>query len=86
MAEEQIGLVTHYFSKIGVAVFKIEKGSLKVGDTIHIKGRTTDFQQKVTSMQVEHENIEEAKPGDDIGMKVDEQVRGNDKVFKVAEE
>ena len=54
-------------------------------DTIHIKGATSDFTQKVESMQIEHESIEEAKPGDDIGMKVAEHVREHDKVFKVEE-
>ena len=84
MAETEIGKITHYFSKIGVAVIELSQG-LKVGDKIHIKGATTDFTQTVDSMQIQHEKIEEAKPGDDIGMKVAEQVREHDKVFKVEE-
>ena len=83
MPEEEIGAVEHYFSKIGVSVVNIAKGSLKVGDTIHIKGATTDFQQKVASMQIEHEKIPEAKKGDAIGMKVKDHVRQHDKVFKI---
>ncbi|HDN17770.1 MAG TPA: hypothetical protein ENF41_01810 [Candidatus Bathyarchaeota archaeon] len=83
--EEEIGVVTHYFTKIGVAVVKIERGSLKVGDKIHIRGHTTDFTQLVESMQVEHEPIQEATPGQSIGLKVVERVREGDKVYKIIE-
>ncbi|MBM3298219.1 MAG: hypothetical protein FJY83_11565, partial [Candidatus Aminicenantes bacterium] len=62
--EEEIGRITHYFSKIGVGVLEITQGELKVGDTIHIKGHTTDFFQKVESMQVEHAPVQSAKKGD----------------------
>ena len=78
---EEVGVVTHYFSKIGVAVIKVS-GELSVGESLHFKGATTDFSQKLESMQVEHENIEKAKPGDDIGLKTAERVREGDKVFK----
>jgi len=80
MAEKQIGKITHFFDKIGVAVVELSSG-LKVGDTIHIKGGTTDFTQEVDSMQVEHKEVQKAKKGDAIGMKVAERVRVNDKVF-----
>ncbi len=83
--EVEIGKVTHYFSKIGVAVVELTD-SLKVGDTIHIKGHTTDFTQQVESMQVNHNAIQEAKAGDAIGLKVIDKVREGDKVFKVVEE
>ncbi|OYT66292.1 hypothetical protein B6U74_01310 [Candidatus Bathyarchaeota archaeon ex4484_205] len=83
--EEEIGVVMHYFTKIGVAVVKIERGSLKVGDKIHIRGHTTDFTQLVESMQVEHEPIQEATPGQSIGLKVVERVREGDKVYKIIE-
>ncbi|MFH1590195.1 MAG: hypothetical protein ABIB43_06525 [archaeon] len=83
MAEEEIGFITHYFSHIGVGVINIRKGKLKVGDKIHVKGATTDFTQKIESMQVEHKSIKEAKKGDDIGLKVKDHVREYDKVFKV---
>ena len=79
---KEIGKVTHYFSHIGVAVIKLEK-NIKLGDTIRIKGATTDFTQKIDSMQVDHKDIEEAKPKDDIGMKVAEPVREHDIVYKV---
>ncbi len=83
MAEEmQVGKVTHYFAKIGVAVIEITDGSIKVGDEIHIKGHTSDFKQKVNSMQVEHEKVELAESGQSIGVKMDEPVRANDLVYK----
>ncbi len=80
--EMQVGKVTHYFTKIGVAVLEVTGGSIKVGDEIRIKGHTTDFRQKVKSMQMEHENIEMAEPGQSIGMEVEEPVRANDLVYK----
>ena len=84
MGEEEIGKVTHYFTKIGVAVIEVT-GNLKVGDTIHIKGATSDFTQKVDSMQVEHKNVDEAKAGDSVGLKVAEHAREGDTVYKVTE-
>jgi hypothetical protein len=74
-----------FFDKAGVAVIELE-GILKVGDEIQIKGATTDFEQKVDSIQVEHKNIESAKKGDAVGLKVKEKVRLNDLVFVVDEE
>ena len=83
MAEQLIGQVTHYFSKAGVAAVKITEGELRVGDTIHVVGHTSDFTQKVESMQVEHEAIEMAKVGDEIGLKIIEHAREHDNVFRV---
>lgn len=83
MGEEiQIGKVTHYYPKISVAVVEVTEGSIKAGDELHIKGHTTDFRQKVASMQVEHEKVEMAQPGMSVGMKVDEPVRAHDVVYK----
>lgn len=83
MAEEmQVGRVSHYFSKIGVAVIDVTDGSIKTGDEIRIKGHTTDFKQKVASMQIEQDKIEVAEPGQSIGMKVNEPVRQHDVVYK----
>lgn len=79
--EKEIGKIFSYFSKIGVAAIKLT-GVLKVGDTIHIKGATTDFEQKVDSMQTDNKPIKSAKKGDDIGIKVKDRVRPNDKVYK----
>ncbi len=77
----EIGKITHFFSKIGVAVIELKK-PLKVGDTIALKGPTTDFEQRVDSMQIEHENVKEAKAGQSIGLKVAERVRETDAVYK----
>ena len=81
--EEEIGKITHYFSKISVGVIEIEKGELRVGDTIHIKGHTTDLYQKVGSLQVEHQPVEMIKAGEQAGLKVEGPVREQDRVFKV---
>jgi translation elongation factor EF-1alpha len=82
MAEREIGKVDHYFSNLGVAVIELAD-ALKVGDRIHIQGATSDFEQEVTSMQIEHEPVAEAKVGEAIGLKVNEKVRDGDKVFAV---
>jgi translation initiation factor IF-2 len=85
MPEEEIGKITDYFRKIEVAAIDITQGTLSVGDTIHIKGHTTDFTQVVESMQIEHENVQTAKAGDSIGIKVKDHVRDHDQVYKVTE-
>ncbi|GAG47597.1 unnamed protein product [marine sediment metagenome] len=86
MAEEKrIGVVTHYFGKITVAIIKIEEEVLKIGDTIHFKGHTSDFTQKVESMELEHKTVQEAKVGDSIGIKISEHAREGDVVHKVIE-
>lgn len=84
MEEKEIGKVTHYFGKISVAILELTAG-LKVGDTIHIKGHTDDFTQKVESMQIEHENVDEAQPGQSIGMKVIQKAHEGDVVYLVQE-
>ncbi len=84
--EEEIGKITHYFSKINVGVLELSSGNLQIGDTIHIKGHTTDFYQKVESMQVEHKPVESAEPGEPVGLKVESPVRENDLIFKVTED
>ena len=83
--EKLIGKVTHYFNKISVGIIEITDGELNVGDTIHIKGHTSDITQKVTSMQIEHAPIEKAKKGEAIGVKVDAHVHEHDQVFLVTE-
>ena len=79
---EKVGDVSHYFTRIGVAVVDLS-GPLKVGDRIAINGMTTSFEMKVASMQIEGEDIEEAGAGDDIGMKVDDRVRQGDIVYRL---
>ena len=68
MEEKEIGKVSGYFSHVGVAAIKLSSG-LKVGDKVHIKGHTTDFEVKVGSIQIERESVKEAKKGDPIGIK-----------------
>ena len=85
MSEVLIGKISDYFTKIGVAAFTVIDDELCKGDTIHIVGHTTDFEQKVSSIQSEHEAIEVAKIGVGIGIKVKERVRDGDKVYKVIE-
>jgi len=77
----EVGRVTHFFSKISVAVIEL-KAPLAVGDTIAIKGPTTDFEQAVESMQIEHQNVQKATAGQSIGLKVTQRVRETDMVYK----
>ncbi len=84
--EEEIGKIAHYFSKINVGVLELSKGTLQIGDTIHIKGHTTDFYQKVESMQAEHNSVDSVKPGEQVGIKVESPVRENDIIYKVTED
>jgi putative protease len=82
MTEHEVGKVSSYFSHAGVAAIKLSK-PLKVGDKIRIKGSTTNFEQTVESMQVEKDQIDLAKPGDHVGIRVEEKVRQNDTVFLI---
>ena len=83
MPEEKVGVVTHYFDKIGVAAAEITEGELRVGNTIRILGHTSDFTQTVHSMQIEHAQVDHAKKGDSVGISVVEHARKHDEVFKV---
>jgi hypothetical protein len=78
--EKLLGLIDHYFDKISVAAIKV-KAPFKVGDVIHIMGHTTNFYQRVESMQIDHQEIARAKKGDDVGMKIKDFVRDTDKVY-----
>ena len=80
---EEIGVVVGFYVHPSVAAIKITKGVLKTGDTIKIEGHTTNLEQVVESIQIEHETIQEAKPGDDIGIKVKDRVRPHDKIYKL---
>ena len=84
--EEEIGRISHYFCKIDVGVVELTNGELRVGDTIHIKGHTTDFCQKIESLQVEHNSVASIKKGESAGLKVKSHVRENDIIFKVTED
>ena len=83
MPEIEIGYITHYFGHIGVAAIQLTNGDLVAGDTIHIKGHTSDFTMVIDSMQVEHKTVTAARKGDGIGIKVPQPAREHDKVFKV---
>lgn len=80
---QEVGKVTHFFSKISVAVVEL-KAPLLIGDKIRIQGPTTDFEQTVQSMQIEHEDVKTAKKGQSVGLKVNERVRENDTVYKIS--
>tara|TARA_B100000378_G_scaffold252426_1_gene227718 strand:+ start:703 stop:957 length:255 start_codon:yes stop_codon:yes gene_type:complete len=84
MKEQEIGYVSKYFGQISVAAIEITAGKLSVGDTIHIKGHTTDLKEEITSMQIEHDAVEIAKKGDSIGVQVSDKARRKDKVFKLS--
>ncbi len=82
---ERIGVVTHYFSHLTVAVIRLDAGiTLRVGDRLHIKGHTTDFAQRVDSLQVEHQSVMEVGPADDFGIKVIDHAREHDIVYRVS--
>ncbi len=82
MDEVFVGTVSHYFAQPQVGAVKLEV-ELRVGDLLHIRGRTTEFEQTVNSMQIEHEPVEMADPGSEVGIKVLERVRKGDQIFKV---
>lgn len=79
--EEQIGKIIHYYDKIGVVVVRLEKG-LKAGDTIQVKGKTSDFEQTIESMQLDHKNVDSAKRGDEVAVKLQEKAKEGDVVYK----
>ena len=82
MADKVIGKVTHYYDKVGVAVIQLEKGaSLKKGDKVQIKGHDTDFTQTVSSLQLDHQDVDSVKAGDDFGLKVDKKVHEGNKLL-----
>ena len=83
MADAKVGTITHYFDKIGVAVVDLTAG-LRVGDAIKISGRGQEFAMTVDSMQEEHQQIQEAKKGQAVGMKVTQPVKEGDEVYKVS--
>ena len=82
MAEELVGSVSHYFAKPQVGVVKLTR-DLKVGDTLRLSGHGADFQQTVTSMQVDHVAVETASPGTEVAIKVEERVRAGTQVYRI---
>jgi hypothetical protein len=80
---QRIGVVIHYYSHLSVATLRLDSGTLRVGDVIHIRGHTTDFSQRVESLEVNHAPVTEVGPNDDFGLKVVEHAREHDVVYKV---
>jgi len=80
---EEVGVITHYFPKVDAAVVKLTKAGLSIGDKIVIKGHTSDFKEKVGSIQLDHEPIQNAEKGMEIGLKVKSKVREHDVVYKI---
>jgi len=78
-----IGEITHFFPHVKAGVIKIEEGTVSIGDTLYLKGHTTDFEQKVKSMQINRVTVEKASKGQEIGIKVKSRVRRGDKVYKI---
>jgi hypothetical protein len=82
-AEEAIGTVTHYYSHLGVAVIQVNKGVLRVGDRVHVKGHTSDFSQTIDSLEYEHQRVEQASAGQSVGTKVIDHAREHDIVYRI---
>jgi selenocysteine-specific translation elongation factor len=82
MAEKLVGTITHYFAKPEVGVVKLT-AEIKVGDVLQIRGHTTDLQQEIVSMQVEHAAVETASAGTEVAIKLSERVRTHDEVYLV---
>jgi putative protease len=82
--EERVGVVTHYYSHLSVAIIRMERGSLREGDTVHIKGHTSDFRQRVESMEIDHVHMMQVGAKQEFGMRVKEHAREHDVVYKVA--
>ena len=80
---DEVGVVTGFFAVPSVAIIKVTKGPIKVGDTIWIRGHTTDLKETIQSMQIDHKPVEEAEKGKEIGIKVSQRTRRNDRVYKV---
>jgi hypothetical protein len=81
--EKAVGVVTHYYSHLGVAIVQINTGLLRAGDNIRIKGHTTDLTEQIASMEYEHQHVDEARPGQSVGIKVLDHVREHDIVYVV---
>lgn len=83
---EEIGTVKGFFAIPSAALIQIQKGTLRVGDKIWIRGHTTDLVETVTSMQIDHKPVQEAGPGQEAGLKVSSRVRPGDRIYKVSEQ
>jgi putative protease len=82
-APQRIGSITHYYPHVNAGVVQIESGELRVGETIHVHGHTTDFYQRVDRIEIEHQAVEVARAGQSVGVHVTQRVREGDGVWKV---
>jgi hypothetical protein len=85
MPDKRVGTVTHYFDHLNVAVLSLTD-TIHLGDTLHFHGHSTDFKQEATSLQIEHQPVDVAKPGEDVAIKVTQRVHPNDAVLKAQSE
>jgi len=83
MPEQLIGTVVHYFKGPSVAVVRVTEGELAVGDQVRFHGHTTDFTEQITSMEVNHQKVERARPGEEVAIQVTDRTRQHDQVLKV---
>ncbi len=83
MAEQPIGHVTHWYGNLSVAGIHVDQGTLHVGDKIHVLGHTSDVEQQVGSMEIDHHKVQEAHAGEDIGIRLGEHVREHDTVYRI---
>ena len=83
MSEAKIGRVQKFYSKLRVAVVELTAGPLGIGDMIHVRGSTTDFEQPVESMQIEHERVEQADAGQRVAIQVLAKARPHDAVYRI---
>ncbi len=83
MTEQLVGTVIHFFKGPSVAVVKVSEGEIALGDEIHVLGHTSDFTEKIASMEVDHQKVEAAKQGDEVAIQVVARARTHDQVFKV---
>jgi len=81
---QRIGSMTHYYPHVDAGVIEIDAGELRVGDTIHVRGHTTDYYQRVDRIEVDHRAVEVARPGQSVGVHVTQRVREGDAVWKVS--
>ncbi|MBT39114.1 MAG: hypothetical protein CL938_11280, partial [Deltaproteobacteria bacterium] len=81
---ERVGFVMHYWDHVNAAAIRIEHGQLRIGDTIHVRGHTTDYYQQINRLELDRTPIESAGPGQEIGVHVSQRVREGDSVYKVS--
>jgi putative protease len=81
----ELGVVEHYFGHAGAAIVRILSGELRVGDTLHFRGHTTDFYEHIERIEFDHQPIDVARAGQLVGVQVSQRVREHDAVFKVTD-